>query len=489
MLRGSTRMGIDLVRRVNTAKVAVIGDIMIDVYLTGGVNRISPEAPVPVVKWVSERSVPGGAANVLANLVSIGTQATLVGVIGDDGGARDLAELLLRADGADLSGVVVDRTRQTIRKTRVLGQHQQLMRIDREDTHPLSAAIEDELIARAIAAAEASDIVVLSDYGKGVLSDRVLRAVIDRVNGLRKKILVDPKRQDFAAYRGATILTPNRAELTLATGMRCESDEEAETAVRRAQERCPADIVLTRAEKGISLFPRDGAPTHVPTVAREVFDVSGAGDTVVALLAAVLASCDDVVAAMKVANHAAGIVVGKAGTATLTHAELLASLGTSSIARDIDGGLVDLTQALVLRSAWRDAGYTVGVANGCFDLLHPGHVSLIRQAAQNCDRLIMALNSDASVKRLKGPTRPVQNERARAEVIGAVKGVALVVLFDEDTPYELIKALQPDVLIKGADYAGKEVVGSDIVESRGGKVVLAQLVDGQSTSKLIASAK
>lgn len=489
MLRGSTRMGIELVNRVHTAKVAVIGDIMIDVYLNGGVNRISPEAPVPVVKWVSERSVPGGAANVLANLVSIGTRASLVGVIGDDGGDRDLAELLLRAGGADLSGVVVDRTRQTIRKTRVLGQHQQLMRIDREDTHPLSAAIEDELIAKAIAAAEASDIVVLSDYGKGVLSDRVLRTVIDHVNGLRKKILVDPKRQDFAAYRGATILTPNRAELTLATGLRCESDEEAEAAVRRAQERCPADIVLTRAEKGISLFPREGAPTHVPTVAREVFDVSGAGDTVAALLAAVLASSDDVVAAMKVANHAAGIVVGKAGTATLTHAELLASLATSPIEREIDGHLVDLTEALVLRSAWREAGYTVGVANGCFDLLHPGHVSLIRQAAENCDRLIMALNSDASVKRLKGPTRPVQNERARAEVVGAVKGVALVVLFDEDTPHEFIKAVQPDVLIKGADYAGKEVVGAEIVEARGGKLVLAQLVDGQSTSRLIAAAK
>lgn len=482
-------MDLELASALTSSKIAVIGDVMIDTYLQGEVSRVSPEAPVPVVRLNSQRTVAGGAANVAANIASVGAYSTLVGVVGNDGGIEALAASLFPSERVNLAGVAIDKTRQTTRKTRVIGARQQLARIDTETDAPLDAATEQTIIANAIAAIDECDLAIVSDYGKGVLNDRVLRAIFEHAGVVNKRVLVDPKRSDFSAYRGAAILTPNRAELTKATGLACESDAEAKEAAAAASVRSGADVVLTRSEKGMSFFPRVGDPIHLPTAAREVFDVSGAGDTVVAILAATLAAGGDIASAMKIANHAAGIVVSKSGTATLTHAELMEALGADDLAFSADGHLATLQEACRIREAWRSKNYTVGVANGCFDLLHPGHISLIRQAAQVCDRLIMALNTDASISRLKGPTRPVQKEAARALVMGAIKGVALVVLFDEDTPLKLIDALRPDILIKGEDYLDKEVVGSDIVESGGGRVFLARLVDGQSTSRLIEAAK
>jgi D-beta-D-heptose 7-phosphate kinase/D-beta-D-heptose 1-phosphate adenosyltransferase len=338
-------------------------------------------------------------------------------------------------------------------------------------------------------AIEGADIIILSDYGKGVCSDRAIRAVIDRADTLGKKVLVDPKRTDLSVNRGAFLVTPNRKELTDATGLPCESDEEAAAAAVRAQEMCGAHLLLTRSEKGMSFFPVGEAPMHVPTVAQGVFDVSGAGDTVVAVLAAALAADMPIRDAMRMANHAAGIVVSKLGTASVTREELAAALLAESTTSDVnDGRLLDREAMVALRWAWAREKLTVGLANGCFDLLHPGHVSLIAQAAASCDRLIVALNTDASVRRLKGPSRPIQDETARAAVIGAIKGVAAVVLFDEDTPLELIQALEPDVLIKGADYTIDRVVGADVVQQRGGRVVLAELMPGKSTSGIVAAA-
>jgi D-beta-D-heptose 7-phosphate kinase/D-beta-D-heptose 1-phosphate adenosyltransferase len=371
----------------------------------------------------------------------------------------------------------------------VIGARQQLARLDTESDAPLNEAVERKIISNSAAAIDDCDLVVLSDYGKGVLNDRVLASIFELAAASGKKVIVDPKRSDFSAYRGAAILTPNRSELSKAIGMACDSDEEAQAAAAAASERSGADIVLTRSEKGMSFLSRQGDAIHLPTVAREVFDVSGAGDTVVAILATALAAGGDIVSAMKIANHAAGIVVGKAGTATLTRAELMESLDAADLISEADGHLATLREACHIREAWRSKNYTVGVANGCFDLLHPGHISLIRQAGLVCDRLIIALNTDASVGRLKGPTRPVQKQLARADVVGGIKGVALVVFFDEDTPLKLIEALRPDVLIKGKDYLGKEVVGSDIVESYGGKVFLARLVEEQSTTRLIKAAQ
>ncbi|MGA1804744.1 D-glycero-beta-D-manno-heptose-7-phosphate kinase [Rhizobium sp. HT1-10] len=480
----------DMVQKFASAKVAVIGDLMLDIYIQGEVSRVSPEAPVPIVKRVSERTVPGGAANVAANIAALGATVHLVGVANRDNGFVRLTESLNQFGGVDLSGVVMDESRSTITKTRVLGRHQQIVRVDSEDNSPFAAAIEDALIEAAKIAIDTCDLVIHSDYGKGVLSDRVLEATMAHARSAGKLVLVDPKRRDFSAYRGASIITPNRAELTEATGLACESDDEAEAAARLASKTCGADVLLTRSERGMSYFGSDNPPMHLATVAREVFDVSGAGDTVVAVLGVTLASGLSIIEAMRAANHAAGLVVAKVGTATISPQELLLAMQDSEGSRDIqDGRLLDIDELLATRAFWRDSGLKVGFANGCFDLIHPGHISLIRQAASNCDRLVMALNTDASVRRLKGPSRPVQTEDARADVMGALKDVAAVVLFDEDTPYDLIAALLPDLLVKGADYTEDQVVGASVVRDAGGAVLLADLTQGQSTSRLIGRSK
>lgn len=480
-------MPYELVKRLAGCKVAIVGDVMLDAYLHGGVTRISPEAPVPVIKWKSEKSVVGGAGNVAANIASLGASVALVGLSGDDAD-RDQLLALLRAGRIGSDGVIADKGRRTIKKIRVVGHNQQMLRIDHEDDQPLSEDIERRLIAKAIEAIDGGDIVVLSDYAKGVLNDRVIAACVARAREAGKILLVDPKRRDLADYRGAAILTPNRAELTLATGMPCETDAEAEAAARRVREATGAEVLLTRSEKGMSFFPAQGEAIHLPTTAKSVFDVSGAGDTVVALIAVGLAAGLPMIEAMKIANHAAGVVVSRFGTATLTSEELAASIAASHMTEIQDGRLVDTETAIKLRRLWEAQGYSVGFTNGCFDLLHPGHVSLIAQASAACDRLIVALNTDASVKRLKGPTRPVQSEVARAQVIGAVKGVDVVVLFEEDTPQRIIEQLQPDVLVKGADYQEEQIVGADVVRARGGKIVRANLAEGQSTTRILQSA-
>jgi D-beta-D-heptose 7-phosphate kinase/D-beta-D-heptose 1-phosphate adenosyltransferase len=476
--------------RFARCRVAVIGDLILDCYLHGEVSRISPEAPVPVVRSLSEKNVPGGAANVVANLAALGVAVDVVGLTGQDS-ARDCLIELLHAHGQiDLSGIIAAADRPTTRKLRVLGAHQQIVRVDHEDASPCNGRIEDRLLQASCDAVDRAGVVILSDYGKGALSLHLLRNIIDRCDAVKKKVLVDPKRLDFSAYRGATILAPNRKELTAATLLPCETDTEALIAATQAQHISESNILLTRSEKGMSFFPLSGAPIHLPTVAQAVFDVSGAGDTVIAVLAAGLAAGFSVRESMKLANHAAGIVVAKVGTACVTPEELYASLASELASPSVnDGRHITLDEAVAQRWAWAKEKLTVGVANGCFDLLHPGHISLIKQAAAVCDRLIMALNSDASVGRLKGPSRPIQDQEARAAVIGAIKGVSAVVLFEEDTPLELITALQPDILVKGADYAEDEIVGANVVKARGGRIVLAQLSPAQSTSRLVATSK
>lgn len=471
------------------ASVAVIGDLMLDSYLHGDVSRISPEAPVPVLRAHSERVVPGGAANVAANLATLGLQVYLVGLCGEDATRDELIATVQAMGRVDCSTVVSTRARRTTRKLRIIGAQQQIVRIDHEDVPGCDAASMEACIAAARRAIDRADVVVLSDYSKGVCSDALIAAVTRHAAARGKRVLVDPKRRDFSAYRGASILTPNRKELTDATGMPCETDEEAAAAAARAQADSGADILLTRSEKGMSFFAADAPPVHLATVAQRVFDVSGAGDTVVAVLAAALAADVPLVDGMRMANHAAGIVVSKMGTATITRDELVASMAADYTSPEIhDGQHVTLDEAVALRSRWAHERLTVGFTNGCFDLLHPGHVALIRQAALTCDRLIVALNSDESVRRLKGPLRPVQHEEARAAVMGGMKGVSAVVVFDEDTPLELVRALQPDVIVKGADYAEDEVVGGDVVRARGGRVVLVDLRPGHSTTGLVAAA-
>lgn len=479
-------MSAALVAKLAGARVAVVGDVMLDHYVYGRVTRLSPEAPTPVLHVKGERHVLGGAANVAANIVALGGQALLVGVIG-----ADAAGEIFTREVASLAGVqadlVIDPVRPTILKTRYLGGQYQLVRVDRESTDAITGAISEKALSAARAAIAEADILVLSDYGKGLLSDAALAALFAAAKAAGKPVIVDPKRMRFGDYRGASVITPNRKELSAAVGLPCETDAEAQAAAAAAQAVSGADILLTRSENGMSLFAADAAPLHLKAEAREVFDVSGAGDTVVAAFAlaraAGMASAD----ALHIANAAAGVVVQKLGTATVSPDELTAAL--SHGARAATTAVTPSPTALARRAQWAAEGLRVGFANGCFDLLHPGHVSLIAQAAAACDRLIVALNSDASVARLKGPTRPIQSLAARAEVIGALKGVDLVMAFEEDTPLELITALKPDVLVKGADYREDQVVGGDIVKAHGGRIVLADLTPGQSTSAIVAKSK
>jgi D-beta-D-heptose 7-phosphate kinase/D-beta-D-heptose 1-phosphate adenosyltransferase len=471
--------------------VLCVGDAMLDRFLHGDIDRISPEAPVPVIRLRETREMLGGAGNVASNIASLGGQAVLVGLVGaDDQGAR-LRHIIAGRPGIQ-DGLIETRHRPTICKTRFVAGRQQVVRADEESTDPLHAEEEAALLARIDAAIPGVQAVILSDYGKAVLSQALISTVIAAARARGLPVFVDPKSDDFSRYRGVTCITPNVRELAAAAHAPLPDEAAIEAAARRLMAQATADaILITRSEKGMMLVEAGGAAASVPARAREVFDVSGAGDTVIATLALAYADGRGLAQAMHIANAAAGVVVSKLGTATADIAEVLHELS----AQDEQAGgartpglqTLDMTRNLVAR--WRDQGFSVGFTNGCFDILHPGHVSLLAFARGQCDRLVVALNADDSVRRLKGTTRPVNMLEQRARVIAAIRYVDCVVAFAEDTPERLIADLLPDVLIKGADYAIDQVVGGDIVMAAGGRVVLAELVPGQSTTGLIARMK
>jgi D-beta-D-heptose 7-phosphate kinase/D-beta-D-heptose 1-phosphate adenosyltransferase len=466
-----------------TTRILVLGDVVLDRYVYGDVVRISPEAPVPVLRERSVRASPGCAANVAANIAALGGHATLVGVVGADAEAGELAAAV-QGHGAPVETVLVaDRARPTTVKTRLVAAGQQVMRADREDCRRIGPHVERRLLDACTAALGSCRAVVVSDYDKGALTARVLAEAIGGAAAAGTPVVVDPKRRDLSVYRGATLLKPNRAELRVATGRSCDTEADTRRAAEDAIAATGAAVLLTRSEQGMSLYRAGAEPVHQPTHAREVFDVSGAGDTVAAVIGLGLARGLDLIDAMRLANAAAGIVVGKRGAATVTPAEL--ARACAALARGFESRVLPLDAVLRQRTAWRREGLSVGFTNGCFDLVHPGHISLLKEARRTCDRLIVALNSDASVRRLKGPSRPLQGEEARACVLASIAHVDLVTVFDTDTPRELIAALQPDVLIKGADYTEDEVAGADLVKSWGGRVVLARLVPEQSTTRLV----
>lgn len=472
-----------LLERLGDAHVAVLGDAMLDRYVDGAVERISPEAPIPVLSVRGERTAPGGAGNVTRNLTRLGARATLIAAIGADGDGAALEALLAREAGATLA-LERQADRPTAVKTRYMAGTQQLLRADREVPGPLDAQGEARLLGALSAALGAgARALVLSDYGKGLLSDRVIAAALAQAREAGAAVIVDPKGRDFARYGGADFITPNRQELALATGLPTEDDAEVEAAARAvARDAGIAAVLATRSERGMTLW--DGrVARHLPARAREVFDVAGAGDTVVAALAAGLAGGAAALDAARLANVAAGVVVAKRGTAAVSPGEILAALHGEAVAAE-DAKLATRAEAQARVAAWRARGLSVGFTNGCFDLLHPGHVSLLRQARAACDRLVVAINTDASVRRLKGPDRPIQGETSRAAVLAGLASVDLVTAFAEDTPLDLIRALKPDVLVKGADYRPDQVVGGPEVERWGGRVVLADLVDGHSTSAI-----
>lgn len=469
-------------------RVLVVGDVMLDHYIAGQVKRISPEAPVPVVSVAKRWSVPGGAANVARNLVRLGVDVAVAGVVGQDAAADDL-RAALAAEGIT-DGLTASASRRTTCKTRVLAQGQQLMRLDEEVCAPLSAEEAEALKAGVLSLLQGRQAVILSDYAKGVLIEapngiNLCRVVIGEARRMGIAVLVDPKGSDWQRYAGAHCVTPNAGEFDVACGL-----EPGAKLDRSQRESHAADLrtrygierlLVTRGPKGMALFSPGEAPVYCRATVREVADVSGAGDTAIATLAASVGKGLPWAESMHLANAAAGVAVGKMGTAPVSLAELNEALREQAD----NPKLFDLPNLVEKIEEWRRKGESIVFTNGCFDLLHPGHISLIRQSAAQGDRLIVGLNSDASVRRLKGPTRPIQNENSRALLLAALSDVDAIVLFNEDTPLELITALRPDVLVKGSDYTIGAVVGADVVQQAGGRVYLARLVDGCSTTGIV----
>ena len=466
------------------ARVLVVGDIMLDRFVTGTVERISPEGPVPVLRVGRETATLGGAGNVLRGLKALGAEARVIAVVGDDAAGQEV-QRLLASEGDDSSSLLVFRGRATTLKERFIAGAQQLLRADREADEALPEAAGRELLEAAHAALPDAAALVLSDYGKGVLSLSLLAALIETARAAGLPVIVDPRGRDFSVYRGASVVTPNRRELEAATRLPVGDDQETTAACRALMADCGLESVLaTRSETGMTLVDSDGAAHHFGAMAHEVFDVTGAGDTVVAVLGAALSAGIGLPEAARLANTAAGVAVGKLGTAAVSRAELYQALRAAALLA-AEAKVLDPESLDELVTLWRREGLTVGFTNGCFDLLHPGHLALLRQARAACDRLIVALNSDDSVRRVKGEGRPVQGETARAAVLASLSDVDRVVVFAEDTPHPLIERLKPDVLIKGADYSLEQVVGADIVRGYGGRVLLAELLPGHSTSETI----
>ncbi|MEO5336226.1 MAG: D-glycero-beta-D-manno-heptose-7-phosphate kinase [Magnetospirillum sp. WYHS-4] len=477
---------VPLVAVLDRARVLCIGDVMLDRFVYGEVERISPEAPIPVLQVARETAMLGGAGNVVRNLTSLGASVRFVAAVGDDGAGADIDRLL--ADQATAKATLVAVAgRRTAIKTRFIAGSQQLLRADRETKAPLSEDARSQVIEAAREALPEVAVVVLSDYGKGVLEAGMAAELIALARAAGKPVIVDPKGSDYERYRGAGLLTPNRKELHEATRMPVDGPDRIAAAAQSLIAAHGVDAVLaTLGADGMMLVRADGRRTALSAEAREVFDVSGAGDTVVATLAAALASGADLEQAAALANVAAGIVVGKVGTATCYPDEVTAALHHRDIS-DAEIKVLSLEQALQRREAWRGQGLKVGFTNGCFDLLHAGHVALLAQARANCDRLIVGLNADDSVRRLnKGPERPINGEMARAVVLASLGSVDAVVLFGEDTPLKLIEILKPDLLVKGSDYTLDTVVGAEIVQSHGGRVLLADLKPGFSTTGIVA---
>lgn len=470
-------------------RLVCIGDVMVDRSIYGDVRRISPEAPVPVLRITSEFSELGGAGNVARNAVALGASVAFFSVVGSDRAGGEVTELLSNLETVE-PFLRVNADRETTIKNRFFsadGHH--LLRADRETSMALSEADERDLATSVLKEVKNADALLVSDYGKGMVTTSFARMAIDAAKAAGKPVVVDPKGTDYERYTGATVITPNRAELAIATNRVVETEEDLVTAAHLLLDNIAAQAILvTRSADGMTLVQKNGDVDHLRAESHEVADVTGAGDTVAATLGLALAAGASLLDSAQLANVAAGLAVMRRGTATVTARELTASL----LRQDLDSAgakITDQPTASTRVSMWQAEGNTVGFTNGCFDLLHPGHVSLLAQAKANCDKLIVGLNADASVTRLKGAGRPVQSETARASVLASMSNVDLVVVFGEDTPLDLIKALRPDVLVKGADYEKSAVVGAAEVEAYGGRVVLADLVDSFSTTATIAALK
>ncbi len=480
---------------LSKGRLLCIGDVMLDRFVTGVVERVSREAPIPVLRVTDETSMLGGAGNVARNLSALGVMTDFLCVIGDDDISTEIATLLARENHLT-PHIVTRKKRPGTLKIRYVCNKQQMLRVDQESDLPIGRSDAHILLEKAVSLMPDCGGLIISDYGKGLLSPDILAVLIAKSREHGLPVIVDPRGVDYAIYAGADIIKPNRDELAAASGLPVEDDQSVVAAARRLIDDFDFRAVLaTRGEQGATLVRADDRmPVHLRSSAREIFDVSGAGDTVIAVVAAGLVAGFDLEEGVSLANMVAGMVVAKAGTAVVTTREIEAEIARMQSGGRPDKGnenkydqekLFSLDDLLTQVKEWRHNGMRIGFTNGCFDLLHPGHVSLLHQARAVCDHLIVGLNTDHSVRRLKGKTRPIQSESARANVLAALSMVDAVVTFDEDTPLTLIEALRPDVLIKGKDYTLAQVVGADIVQSYGGKIFLAELQPGYSTTKTV----
>ncbi len=465
--------------------ILVVGDVMCDTYLQGRVSRISPEAPVPIFASAERRQVLGGAANVAANLRALGCQVSVLGVRGDDASGHWLQEHM-QTQGIDVTCLLVDHSRPTTEKTRLLAGHQQLLRLDSESQTPLASCVAAHALQRVKPLMQTFDGVVCSDYRKGVCIPELLEPLFAMVRAAGRPIFVDPKAEDFTRYRGATVLTPNLEEVERASGVTIHDETSLVTAADCLLERSnAAALLITRGKDGMTLFQPPAPPVHIPTRAREVFDVTGAGDTVIATFSMAMLCGLSMVEAAHLANAAAGVVVGKLGTAVVQLEELRATLRTGAMLSERKlRARADLARVL---QEHRQRGERIVFTNGCFDLLHVGHIQYLQQARTLGDCLVVAINDDASVRLLKGDKRPLLPQEERACLLAALACVDYVTIFPESTPLALIESLQPHVLVKGGDYTPDTVVGSKEVEAYGGEVHLLPYVPGVSTTSIIDS--
>jgi len=476
----------DLLAKISDVTVLSIGDSMVDVFVYGDADDISREAPIPVLKETRRNTMLGGAGNLVRNLRTVGAKVGFITLCGEDAEADQLKSLCDGDQGLRAT-VLADKDRPTSIKTRFVSGWQQLLCSNRESTISISKQIETEVLAAAAPLIQAADVVVLSDYGRGMMSESLCQGILAQSAG--KTVLVDPRGRDFSKYKGASLMTPNRAEFAAATG---ESSPEIEPIIKAAKDLLAKagvdNILVTLGPGGMVWVSNTGESFHLPTKAREVFDVSGAGDTVLAMMAAGLAAGATMPESMSLANAAAGVVVGKRGTAVAHPGEILAALNQSQ-RHATNYKVIDLDAAAARVAEWRAEGLKVGLTNGTFDLLHPGHLASLNEARAHCDRLVVGVNSDASVKRYKGDDRPIQGQEARAAVLAALENVHGVVAFDEDTADALLTALKPDVYIKGGDYTPDTLPEYPTTQKIGAEVVFVNLVEGQSTTKTVNKIK
>lgn len=464
-------------------RLLVIGDLILDEYIWGAVSRISPEAPVPILETKSENLTLGGAANVANNLVALGCEVHLVGAIGQDEKGDKLLTLI-EEKGISSKGIFRFVHRPTTSKIRVVAHNQQVLRIDKEDNRPITEETENRIIKYINKALPDMDIVICSDYRKGILTEKVFNAVSHRAKNSKKRVIVDPKSSDFELYKGATVITPNQFEVEKAVPIKIQDKIDLDRAAEYLLNLTHAEVLLiTRGKDGMTLYPNKAKPVDIPTQAKEVFDVTGAGDTVVSVLAMALAVGFNPEDSAWLSNMAASIVVGKVGTAVVTLNEINEYLQEEMLRTAHT--VLKLEELKKIVSLAKGTGKTVVFTNGCFDLIHGGHIEFLQKAREKGDLLVVGLNSDRSVKSIKGEGRPIKSEKERANIISALRYVDYITIFDESTPEDLIREVRPDILVKGDDYAIDEVVGREIVEGYGAKVELIPIVQGLSTTNIV----